>query len=1347
MNNTQNLGFLVENHVSHNVFKRIDESVALPDGVLMLMRGTFIPMDVPGENGRWYTYADYAPQVEMLLPKIARKECFGEIEHPQRVHVPYDLASHRVEEVYYDKASNSWIGTIAILDTEKGRAVYDIAKTGAPIYVSHRALGSVDQKTGKGILLKLLTWDVTSNPSFKAAEFSRAELINESAYVYLPLEGEMLNECYAELGLTAEDFINESTVTLTQNELLAMLNEAANNANALATERYAKLLANAINVTDNFVNEHIAVQPSQVIDVVKKIKERPWMTAQEMLDPEFKFNDEYMHPLDLIAAMQALASEGMLYDEDAPGFDEKEPQVASIIAIPQLEDVIANWQMEQDALAADAIAAEEAKAAKYANESADFVNNFASEYAFVGPYEATKQAVAALTGKAICDLSESVEARISDIMVNAKPGNAEEIINALVDADLYANEALAAASDPSKNKQMLQILVNFTKYVELKLHVFHHNTKSFSQHKAFDTAYKSFQKLTDSIIEQAMGYSGERYDSIDLSVSMPIVYADDSGADVIESLYSLSKVIKLISEDWIAGGLSTLSDDVSGIAAQLSYLMTLNESKLDEFANEGVASWLKDKWSRLKRWANSNMDATVTIDGVDYVIDDIQEDDKVICRDSDGRAKEFTFDEVYKYLNENNILQPQTMANTHINEGVDEAKANVLAILSGAKFVSSADSATDYDFSIEDDGIIAASDEVALDILTVLKNNAVTASVDGAKVNITFGIVPAVVTDQINESLEDFCQKMLTYANESGVAEHIINAATAIQNINCVTNINESYVTYCEQILEFANESGVASDIANANALLQGALSVKFANEADETAAIVSDATIAGDVAVDDVNARYAVGCTFSVDSQNFIVAEFDGTNVVTTTGETFTVAELKKEDDAPIPGTDDALEPGAAVEGDNDVDMTVTHVGTIGSIAINESAYSKTNKPKIGDKVTFIMDNPDGPGFGGIKNGKKVTATVSDFGDWEGDGYSLDVVLTGVSEEYSVYTTELINESATKPKVGDKVKGSKDLTAGKIGTVTELGMNQATVDFGNGNAYGISYERFGNEFTFVNESLKYKVEDFISDVTYRDGVGYIDFGSEVKFSGSGKTLTVTIADDVNKNKIVKAMDAYIKQNGGKSNGLVYTLNEAAEDLTDLPSGTAENIDHKVIEDGNETNIPNNLDKPLENKLAEDFLARADKAVTFEQWIVDQAASNDLVTPQLVMTVKTIISDMEVKQMINESAVLTAAFINESAEATEQSKHLKLIGDHIGQSHKYMFEHLNESAKGVLVAQAELYNLSSQNIHDFLDTRNWAQIANTTINESVAQISANIQQNDWKAALKASFRAGRYQTI
>jgi hypothetical protein len=72
--------------------------------------------------------------------------------------VPYDLVSHRIDEVYFDKESNSWKGVISILDTERGRHLFNIARTGAPLYVSHRALGSMDKQTSKGIILKLITW-------------------------------------------------------------------------------------------------------------------------------------------------------------------------------------------------------------------------------------------------------------------------------------------------------------------------------------------------------------------------------------------------------------------------------------------------------------------------------------------------------------------------------------------------------------------------------------------------------------------------------------------------------------------------------------------------------------------------------------------------------------------------------------------------------------------------------------------------------------------------------------------------------------------------------------------------------------------------------------------------------------------------------------------------------------------------------------------------------------------------------------------------------------------------------------------------------------------------------------
>jgi hypothetical protein len=203
----KNYGLIVESDASLNVFSAINESSEdLPEGVLMRLRGTFIPMDVPGTNGRWYTYEDYKPHVDSLLLKIQRKELFGEIEHPQRVSVPYDLVSHRIDEVYFDKESNSWKGVISILDTDRGRHLFNIARTGAPLYVSHRALGSMDKQTSKGIILKLITWDVTSIPSFNVAEFNKAVPINESAYNFIPLQGEYLNEAAASV-----EHLNEAT--------------------------------------------------------------------------------------------------------------------------------------------------------------------------------------------------------------------------------------------------------------------------------------------------------------------------------------------------------------------------------------------------------------------------------------------------------------------------------------------------------------------------------------------------------------------------------------------------------------------------------------------------------------------------------------------------------------------------------------------------------------------------------------------------------------------------------------------------------------------------------------------------------------------------------------------------------------------------------------------------------------------------------------------------------------------------------------------------------------------------------------------------------------------------------
>lgn len=408
INENANIGLIVENDASLNRFERIDEAAdSLQQGVLMRMHGTFIPMDVAGINGRWYSYEDYAPKVADLQPKIKSKELFGEIEHPERVTVPYDLVSHRIDEVYFDKPSNAWKGTISILDTEKGRHLYNIAKTGAPLYVSHRALGSVDKKTNKGIILKLLTWDVTSNPSFQAAKFDGvnkdAIKLNES-FTFMPLHGEYLNEAIKEVD---------------ENDIQARIDEAVGQAKAemyemlMNTIKMAKSLANdnvALNESielkegqkfefddktwtieslgdeqskcksgddtkdiDNeaikeamqsMTNEAIAVTPAQIVEDINAP-----ITIQDYIK-KYKYKKETLHINDLRDGALALAKSGLLYDEQK--LDKMKYNASALLTTSQADEMFSKLSAAEQEKTAEAINESKSPALKkFLNENVD----------------------------------------------------------------------------------------------------------------------------------------------------------------------------------------------------------------------------------------------------------------------------------------------------------------------------------------------------------------------------------------------------------------------------------------------------------------------------------------------------------------------------------------------------------------------------------------------------------------------------------------------------------------------------------------------------------------------------------------------------------------------------------------------------------------------------------------------------------------------------------------------------------------------------------------------------------------------------------------------------------------
>ena len=150
----------------------------------MRLKGTFAgPFDdSKNRNGRTYDFTNYYSQVQTLMPKIKAKSLLGELEHCRRRTVRYPNVSHRINEIEWDPTTSTFIGTIDILDTPSGRVAYGIAKAGSPLYISSRAIGVVDPKTGKTTLLKLVTYDLVAESGFANAKMLPvgATPINES---------------------------------------------------------------------------------------------------------------------------------------------------------------------------------------------------------------------------------------------------------------------------------------------------------------------------------------------------------------------------------------------------------------------------------------------------------------------------------------------------------------------------------------------------------------------------------------------------------------------------------------------------------------------------------------------------------------------------------------------------------------------------------------------------------------------------------------------------------------------------------------------------------------------------------------------------------------------------------------------------------------------------------------------------------------------------------------------------------------------------------------------------------------------------------------------------------------